>query len=180
MLRDGIEVVRSGGTHLLATLVFHNEAVVKRRSIAPGELEFISVAALQILAAGALLFAPVRVLAGNGTALLTAALHPELSGSVKTVWALIFAYAAYLAIRAIKSPSVKNRRVAWLFIIPLWACWTAGLAFPLFIGQATNIIVLGMCACLVNQWIITRLFVPPNGSWYDREVTLPRPQGEGQ
>jgi hypothetical protein len=151
---------------------------IKRRSVAPGELELASVAGLQAIAALALILASPRVLAGNGTALLTAAGHPGLSPIIKFVWAGVFAYAGYLAVRAIRRPSVKNRRVAWQLIIPLWACWTAGLAFPLFIGQATNVIVLAMCVALVNQWIITRLFVPLNGTWYDREVVRPLYTGE--
>jgi hypothetical protein len=152
---------------LATTQLYGNEMRVQRK-VAPGEIELGSAAALQFVAALALLFASPHLLAGNGTALLTAASYPTYTGIVKTVWGLIFAYAGYMAVRAITKPSVKNRRIAWQVIIPLWACWWTGLAFPLVIGRDTNVVVLAAVFFFINQWILTRLFVPLNGHWYDR------------
>jgi hypothetical protein len=180
MLGDDNESRPLGGTYPVATILVTEQQMVKKRWMAPGELELASAAALQFFAALCFFAASPRLLAGNGTALLTAASHPELAPFIKLIWAAVFGYAGYLAVRAIRRPSIKHRRVAWQVIIPLWSAWCAGLVFPLFIGQTTNLIVLGMCFALVNQWIITRLFVPLNGTWYDREVRLPRPSGEGQ
>jgi hypothetical protein len=156
---------------MVKTLV-EQPMVVKRRAVAPGEVELASAAALQFIACLALLFASPLYLAGNGTALLT-----QDSSTIKFIWAAIFGYAGWLAVRAIRRPSIKNRRVAWQVVIPLWACWFMGLAFPLFVGQPTNIIVLAAVFFLINQWILTRLFVPLNGKWYDREV-LVKSQGD--
>jgi len=144
----------------------------KMRTIAPGEVELSVVAALQYGVAMALIIAPPRLLAGNGTSLLTLASHPSLSFIVKGLWALVFFSVGLLCHRAVLKPSVTHRKWAWQFVIPLWACWFMGLCYPLFVNQPTNIIILMAVATLVAQWLLTRVLVPLDSHWYSRTVPL--------
>lgn len=154
------------------TVVTKSGGRVKRRTVAPGEVELAVVAGLQYIAAFALLVAPPFMLAGNGTALLTLATHPSLTSVAKAVWAVVFFGAGYVCHKAIRQPSPVNRKWAWQFVIPLWTAWLGGLSFPLFIGQSTNIIILAAVAALVTQWLVTRVLVPLDSHWYSREVPI--------
>lgn len=144
---------------------------VKLRPVAPGEVELGVVALLQFGVTLALLAAPPRLLAGNGTALLL------LQGShmeffMKGVWGIVFFSAGMLCVRAIHSPSVASRKWAWQLVIPLWACWLSGLIYPMIVGLQSNIIVVSAVAVLVIQWLVTRLLVPLDSYWYSREVPI--------
>lgn len=150
---------------------------VKLRPVAPGEVELGVVALLQFGVTLALIAAPPRLLAGNGTALLTLENYPHISYSIKCTWAIIFFSAGVLCVRAIKHPSVSSRKWAWQFVIPLWACWMSGLVYPMIVGLSTNVIMLSAVAVLVIQWLVTRLLVPLDSYWYSREVPIEEHQG---
>lgn len=154
---------------------------MNRRRVAPGEVELTIVTILQFIAASALFFAPSRLLAGNGTALLTLANHPEVTDIVKTMWGIGFLIAGCVAFMALKEPREDTRRMAWQVVIPLWMCWVTGLSFPLFVGQDTNVIMLSVAFAMVAQWMVTRILVPLDSPWYSREVPLAvERQGESQ
>lgn len=145
---------------------------VKLRPVAPGEVELGAVALLQFIVTAALLVAPPRLLAGNGTALLTLAHYPNVSFIVKGCWAIVFFSAGLLCTRAITSPGIESRKWAWQLVIPLWAAWLTGLTFPMIVGRSTNVIMLSAVAVLVIQWLVTRLLVPLDSYWYSREVPI--------
>jgi len=151
---------------------------VKLRPVAPGEVELGVVALLQFIVTAALVAAPPRLLAGNGTALLILANHPHISFIIKGCWSIVFFMAGILCARAVARPSVSSRRWAWQLVIPLWACWLSGLTYPLIVGLPTNIIALSAVAVLVIQWLLTRLLVPLDSYWYSREVPIEELQGE--
>lgn len=146
--------------------------VVKRRRVAPGEVELSVVMVLQFVASLSLFFAPSRLLAGNGTALLTLATHPDLTYYAKIFWGAIFLIAGMMCFVAISEPRPETRRAAWQTVIPLWMCWLSGLSYPLFVGLPTNIILIAAVATLVTQWLVTRILVPLDSPWYSREVPL--------
>lgn len=155
--------------------------IVSRRRVAPGEVELSIAAALQFIASIALFLAPGRLLAGNGTALLTLADHPQLTYYAKSFWGALFLAAGFMCVVALREPRIATRRVAWQVVIPLWACWLCGLMYPLFVGLPTNIILIAAACALVLQWLVTRILVPLDSPWYSREVPLAvERQGESQ
>lgn len=144
--------------------------LIRKRVVAPGEVELATTGALQFIASLALLFAPPTLMAGHGTAMMTLASSPQFSIYARFFWAALFFHCGYLLVRAIRKPSPHTRKWAWQLVIPVWVMWLTGLSFPLFVDQPTNIIMLSAVAVLVAQWMITRFLVPLDGSWYDREV----------
>lgn len=156
----------------MATTIRKDGRIVKHRLVAPGEVELGIVAFLQFIAAGALFFAPGRFLAGNGTALLTLASHPDLTHIAKLFWGFMFLVAGLLCVNALRKPCVPCRRWAWQFVIPLWMCWLCGLLYPGFVGLQTNAILVAAACALVLQWLVTRILVPLDSPWYSREVPL--------
>lgn len=155
---------------MFAPSLEQSAVVVRKRAVAPGEVELATTAALQFIASAAMLGAPPRLMSGNGTALMTLASKPEYSIYARFFWAALFFHCGYLLVRAIRQPSPKTRKWAWQLVIPVWVMWLTGLSIPLLVGQPTNIIMLSATAVLVSQWMITRFLVPLDGSWYDREV----------
>jgi hypothetical protein len=154
--------------------------VFKRRTVAPGQAELSVVAFLQFAVVAALIAAPDRWLRGSGTAILLMAAHPEASPIVRMGWTLIFFTAGILCVRAITCKTISARKWAWQVVIPLWMCWLSGLIFPLFLGLPTNVIMLSAVTALVTQWMVTRILVPLDSSWYSREVPIQaHPEGEG-
>jgi hypothetical protein len=151
---------------------------VKKRSVAPGEVELGIVAVLQFVVTAALVAAPPQWLAGNGTALLTLSSYPHLTAIAKGVWSIVFFAAGGLCVQAVRLKNVVSRKWAWQVVIPLWACWMTGLSYPLIVGLPTNVITLSAVAVLVIQWLVTRLLVPLDSSWYSREVPMEQHQGE--
>lgn len=154
------------------TLVTPAGVRFKLRTIAPGELELTIVAGLQYGVALALLIAPERLLAGNGTALLTLTNYPSLTPIAKSIWMIVFLAAGVFCHRAVIRPSIQHRKWAWQLVIPLWACWFMGLCYPLFVSQPTNVIILMAVATLVSQWLLTRFLVPLDSHWYSRVVPV--------
>lgn len=146
--------------------------VMKHRRVAPGEVELTIVMLLQFVAAIALFFAPSRLLAGNGTALLTMASHPEFTYTAKIFWGAVFLIAGMMCFVAVREPRPATRRMAWQTVIPLWMCWLSGLLYPVFVGLPTNIILIAAVATLVLQWLVTRILVPLDSPWYSRDVPL--------
>lgn len=152
----------------------HSSVMIRKRVVAPGEVELASTAVLQFIGSLAMLFAPPDLLAGNGTAMMTLASMPDYTFYARFFWAALFFHCGYLLVRAIRRPSPHTRKWAWQVVIPVWCMWLTGLSFPLIVDQPTNIIMLSAVAVLVTQWVVTRFLVPLDGSWYDREVLKSR------
>lgn len=159
---------------MATAFALETSVVTKRRLVAPGEVELATAALLQFIGTLALLFAPERLMAGNGTALMTLKSYPEYTLYAHFFWSAIFFHCGYLLVRAIHQPCPHTRKWAWQITIPVWVMWLTGLAFPMFVGQTTNIFFLSAMAVLVIQWLVTRFLVPLDGAWYDREVRKAR------
>lgn len=155
-----------------STIVTRGNQRVKLRPVAPGEVEFSIVGVLQFIATASLVLAPPQWLRGNGTALLLMTDYPHLTSIARSAWALVFFSAGMLCVQAVTRPSIMTRKLAWQVVIPLWACWLAGLFYPLVVGLDTNVISLSAVSCLVTQWLVTRLLVPLDSFWYSREVPV--------
>lgn len=160
-----------------STIVQRGNVRVKLRTVAPGEVELGIVAALQFMVTAALVAAPPRMLAGNGTALLTLSDYPHLTPMARGLWSLVFFSAGMLCVHALRRPSVGSRKWAWQLVIPLWSCWLSGLLYPLIVGLPTNAITLSAVTVLIAQWLVTRILVPLDSYWYSREVPM---EGEHQ
>lgn len=156
----------------MVTVEQRGARLVKKRSVAPGEVELAAVAVLQFLVTTALVVAPARMLAGNGTALLLGLGTHELQPAARGIWSIIFFTAGMLCARAIRYKTVSTRKWAWQVVIPLWAAWLAGLMYPLVVGLPTNVIMLSVVTVLVTQWLVTRILVPLDSHWYSREVPI--------
>ena len=146
--------------------------LVKKRSVAPGEVELAAVAVLQFLVTAALILAPARLLSGNGTALLLGLGTHDLQPAARGIWSIVFFCAGMLCSRALRYKTVAARKWAWQVVIPLWACWLAGLMYPLIVGLPTNVIMLSVVTVIVMQWLVTRILVPLDSHWYSREVPV--------
>lgn len=157
---------------MVGEMEYRGARLVKKRSVAPGEVELACVAVLQFLVTAALIFAPPRLLAGNGTALLLGLGGDHFLAAMRGAWSLVFFTAGMLCIRAIRYKTLQSRKWAWQTVIPLWACWLGGLMYPLVVGLQTNLIMLSVVTVLVLQWLVTRILVPLDSHWYSREVPV--------
>src|SRR5690348_7069201 len=106
----------------MVTVEQRGARLVKKRSVAPGEVELTAVAVLQFLVTMSLIFASPRLLAGNGTALLLGLGGDHFMPAMRCLWSIVFFSAGMLCARAVRYKTLSTRKWAWQVVIPLWAC----------------------------------------------------------